>query len=568
VANLSNISDEEGVALSARLIVRLSLAAIALFLTFPVSATAGTGGGFETFEHTPNLQPLGSALREPPGGVFSDLAFWGDLAFQGSYDGFTILDISDPASPQEVSFTACSVNQGDVLVWDDLLIRSWNSPAPANATCDGAPVDEGFEGLHIFDISNTEDPTLISDVDLSDQNPILGGCGSHTATLVPDLTNNRVLVYNGGSNANCPWIDIVEIDLADAANPTELAPAITGRQCHDNAVILGDANLAVCAGGNGFTVLSIGAPGGGTLEAPEILYTKVVEPPNVTIGHAATFSWDGEILAFGHEPGGGVAAECTAEDAAAKKTLFFYEARTGTELGRWVLPRPQTATENCTLHNFNTVPSSTNNILVMGNYQAGISVVDFTDPSTPREIAYADPAPLVDPDDPEDIVTGGDWSSYWYDGEIYQSDITRGLLVWNLLEPVVAAAPTLGHLNPQTQETTNPVSGGTPIDIPGVAERCKGRAATMFGSAGNDVIKGTPATDIISVGNGRDKVVGAAGNDLICGGKDNDRLKGGKDSDRLLGQGGRDRLTGGQGPDFCKGGPKPDRARSCEKGKA
>ncbi|MGH2695227.1 MAG: hypothetical protein ACRDJJ_10510 [Actinomycetota bacterium] len=35
-----------------------------------------------------------------------------------------------------------------------------------------------------------------------------------------------------------------------------------------------------------------------------------------------------------------------------------------------------------------------------------------------------------------------------------ESDITRGLLVWNLSDSAVAGARKLGHLNPQTQEFT------------------------------------------------------------------------------------------------------------------
>ena len=42
-------------------------------------------------------------------------------------------------------------------------------------------------------------------------------------------------------------------------------------------------------------------------------------------------------------------------------------------------------------------------MLVAGNYQSGISVVDFSDPEDPEEIAYADPAPLVDPNPPVGI---------------------------------------------------------------------------------------------------------------------------------------------------------------------
>ena len=162
---------------------------------------------------------------------------------------------------------------------------------------------------------------------------------------------------------------------------------------------------------------------------------------------------DGEVLIFGHEPGGGTQARCQATSAEVDKTLFFYDHE-GNRLGTFVHPRPQTATENCTWHNYNVVPTRQGRILVSGNYQSGISVLDFTDPTNVREIAFADPAPLINPDNPAAIEGGGDWSSYWYDGEIYESDMTRGLTIWELEDRAVRGARKLGHLNPQTQETS------------------------------------------------------------------------------------------------------------------
>jgi hypothetical protein len=77
-----------------------------------------------------------------------------------------------------------------------------------------------------------------------------------------------------------------------------------------------------------------------------------------------------------------------------------------------MVERHQSATENCTIHNYNVVPTDKGYVLVSGNYQMGIAVIDFTDPANAREIAYADPAPLSE----ESLVTGGDWSTYWYNG--------------------------------------------------------------------------------------------------------------------------------------------------------
>ncbi|MGH3060933.1 MAG: LVIVD repeat-containing protein [Gaiellaceae bacterium] len=403
--------------------------------------------GFSPFANTPNLPGLTFTAN-------SDLAFWGKLAFQGHYEGFRILNIAAPARPKQISFTECFGNQGDVVVWGDILIRSWNSPATGTGSsqlsCDGEPVALGFEGVHIFDISNLEDPELVGSLAMP--------CGSHTATVAPDLANDRLVVYNQTSGGPCPFITIFEVPLDDpgSASIIRTEPLEEADACHDSAVILGDVMKLACASHDHANVYSIGGAGGGSLEDPAFLYTVSEpgvcnEPGNPLCNgnwHSAGFTWDGEVLILGWEPGGGAAPECEATDPDVKKSWFFYDADDGSKLGQFVLPRPQTATENCTIHNYNVVPTKKGYVLVGGNYQAGISVVDFTDPANAKEIAFADPAPLV----PTQL--GGDWSTYWYNGRIYESDITRGLLVWRLSDKAVASARRLDHLNPQTLETS------------------------------------------------------------------------------------------------------------------
>jgi hypothetical protein len=281
------------------------------------------------------------------------------------------------------------------------------------------------------------------------------GCGSHTATGVPDLENGRLLVYNSSSAGGvCDFFEIVEVPLDDPGSASVINRVDSMHTCHDIGVILGDVKRAACAGGEGARIFSLDPADGAELDDPVLMHHFDI--PGVTIGHSASWSWDGEVLIFGHEPGGGVDARCQATSAVVDRTLFFYDHE-GNQLGTFVHPRPQTNLENCTWHNYNVVPTDKGRILVSGNYQSGISVLDFTDPSNVEEIAYADPAPLIDPDPPVGIEGGGDWSSYWYDGRIYESDMTRGLTIWNLSDNAVAGAKKLGHLNPQTQETSFPL---------------------------------------------------------------------------------------------------------------
>ncbi len=69
-------------------------------------------------------------------------------------------------------------------------------------------------------------------------------------------------------------------------------------------------------------------------------------------------------------------------------------------------------------------------IFVQAWYQGGLSVIDFTDSANPVEIAYFDRGPI----DAEELILGGYWSTYWYDGRIYGTEIVRGLDVL-ALEP-------------------------------------------------------------------------------------------------------------------------------------
>jgi hypothetical protein len=487
-------------------------------ITVPLTASAvppGAASATATFDYTQNMHPLGYSARVVPidntvpgqGSFNSDLAFWGDTAVQGTYAGFRLIDVSAPANPKEiVNWEECASrlntagNQGDVIVWGDLVIRSWNSGTPAPRYPDGTTIptsdparfttpgafcgdwpmyrepaapplpERGQEGVHVIDISDPTNPDVVAFVDIP--------CGSHTETLVPDLENGRLLVYSNPSAGNvfggdpggeqpvsCRGFDVIEVPLANPGAASYLRfepagdpamPTAEHHPCHDTAVILGDTNLVGCAGsgsateGNGVNVFTTDPAEGGSKADPKWIYHKTTG--GISLGHSASFTWDGEVLIVGHEPGGGSGANCEATDNPLERTFFFLDADTGASLGQFTIPRPQTNVENCTTHNYNVVPTPLRYVMVSGNYQSGISVIDLTDPANAEEIAYADPAPLVDPNPPVGIELGGDWSSYWYNGLIYESDITRGLMIWNLSDKAVAGARKLDHLNPQTQE--------------------------------------------------------------------------------------------------------------------
>jgi hypothetical protein len=479
-------------------------------LTIPLAAAAATVPLAETHV-TKALAPIGQSANLVPidnnvdgDGVFnSDLAFSGTKVIQGTYDGFRIIDVANPASPVEVvDWKACGPpdtttgNQGDVIVFGNLIFRSYNSGAPApldpldttppissiptsdprrytipGAFCGNWPMfrepatpagctpssactlpERGQEGVHVIDVSNPASPQVVAFVDTP--------CGSHTATGIPDLANNRFLIYSS-SSANtvfgqptpaeepisCRGLDLIEVPLnnpsaaryvAQLPSGDPMMPRDTHHSCHDTGAITGEHLMLACAGGDSLAMWTMDPAKGGSFESPKFMHHTDFGPgfdprlptAGVSVGHSAAFTPDGKYVVFGSEPGGGSQAQCQATSNVVNKSIYFVESETGEIKGHYTQVRPQTNVENCTWHNYNVVPDDDGYFLVTGNYQQGIGVVDFTDIANPREIAFADPAPLVDPNPPVGIELGGDWSTYWYNGLIYESDITRGLIVW------------------------------------------------------------------------------------------------------------------------------------------
>ncbi len=53
---------------------------------------------------------------------------------------------------------------------------------------------------------------------------------------------------------------------------------------------------------------------------------------------------------------------------------------------------------------------------------------DFTNTRNPRELGYWERGTLGD----TELVVGGTWSAYWYNGYVYSSDIVKGFDVLEL----------------------------------------------------------------------------------------------------------------------------------------
>ncbi|MGH9463719.1 MAG: DUF305 domain-containing protein, partial [Vicinamibacteria bacterium] len=130
------------------------------------------------------------------------------------------------------------------------------------------------------------------------------------------------------------------------------------------------------------------------------------------------------------EWGGGLRPRCRASDPKqwGANAIFDVVDRKLQFRGYFKMSAPQTEQENCVAHNGSLVPVPGRDIMVQAWYQGGISVFDFTDSSRPVEIAFFDRGPV----DATQLIMGGYWSAYWYNGYIYGTEIARGLDVLRL----------------------------------------------------------------------------------------------------------------------------------------
>ncbi|MDT8342135.1 MAG: hypothetical protein RQ751_11540 [Longimicrobiales bacterium] len=397
----------------------------------------------------------------------TDLAFRGDLMFQGNYNGFQVYDVSDPAAPRLRVSVVCPGGQGDVSVHGNLVVMSaQETRGRLDCGVGGveAVVSEArLRGVRIFDVSDLERPRQVAAVQ---------SCrGSHTHTLVTDPTDpEHLYVYIQGTSAPRPAeelagctdadpdqdpntarfrIEVVRVPLADPAAaeivnmPRIFADAETGRidglhpggaayegaqatrrtdQCHDITAYPALGLAAGACSGNGI-LLDIRDP------ANPVRVAEVFDP-NFAYWHSATFNNDGSTVLFTDEWGGGSAPRCRGTDPATWGANAIFR-RSGARLslaGYYKLPVPQSETENCVAHNGSLIPVPGRDIKVQAWYQGGISVLDFTDPENAYEIAFFDRGPLSD----STLHTGGFWSAYWYNGRIYGAEISRGIDVFRL----------------------------------------------------------------------------------------------------------------------------------------
>ncbi len=182
-----------------------------------------------------------------------------------------------------------------------------------------------------------------------------------------------------------------------------------------------------------------------------------VADSNFAYWHSATFNNDGTTVVFTDEWGGGTQPKCRETDPYEWGANAIFSIKDGKMVfeSYFKMAAPQTSQENCVAHNGSLIPVPGRDIMVQGWYQGGVNIFDFTDPANPVEMAFHDRGPIS----AERLVTGGSWSIYWYNGLLINSEIARGLDIFDMIpsdfitENEIAASRTvvLDYFNPQGQ---------------------------------------------------------------------------------------------------------------------
>jgi len=397
----------------------------------------------------------------------SDLAFAGTNMWVGNFHGFNVYDIENARKPRLMASIVCPGGQGDVSVYGTLLFMSVEQTR-GRIDCGVQGIadtvsKERFRGVRIFDISDMRKPRQVAAVQTCR--------GSHTHTLVPDPKDpSKIYVYGSGTggvrsgeeldgcsnldpekdtNTALFSIDVIEVPIAAPQTARivnrprifadEKSGAIAGlwkggdsgpgtqrtsqtNQCHDITVYPQVGLAAGACSGNGI-LMDISDP-----VNPKRL--DHVFDKNFAYWHSATFNNDGTKVLFTDEWGGGTRPRCRATDLPnwGANAIFDIVDRKMVFKGYYKMPAAQSEQENCVAHNGSLLPVPGRDIMVQGWYQGGLSVFDFTESDKPVEIAYFDRGPL----DAEKLIVGGYWSTYWYNGRIYGSEISRGIDIFEL----------------------------------------------------------------------------------------------------------------------------------------
>ena len=334
-----------------------------------------------------------------------DYAFTGSFAPIADGGGLHVIDVTNPAKPNEVAWLKCSVYQSDIQISADqktLIMAADSAGGPESCLMTGK------KGFMTVDISNPKKPKAIGVAEIAR--------GSHNITAHP----TKPIVYNSDSDLGNARGNIEIWSIANPAKPKLVNTAPVVATAPHDVSFNSKGTQAVTAGVDTIEILNTKDPENPTIQ-------MVFQCPGCSITHDAKFTADDKGLIIGDEGGGGGAYPCPGG------ALYFYRLEGGSlpvltgiyEPNEVLLARDnQGGPGGCTSHVFDI--SDDGKQVSISWYTAGTRVLDVSDMTGAafgdKDTGGVSEIGWFQPDG------GNTWSSKFNEGTkyVFSNDINRG----------------------------------------------------------------------------------------------------------------------------------------------
>ena len=378
---------------------------IALLLALPSPASAAVDKS-DNVTRIAHFDFPGSPDKAVAGEGATDIAFQGRYAYAAQQSatpagGVHIFNVK-PKTPKEVGFVTCPGTQNDVaVVKPGLIAIGYHS-----STCGGG----AGKGVRLVNVKNPKRPKYLGAVETPE--------GTHTVTTYP---GGQYVYASPGGTANGDSLEQI-LDVSDPKAPKVAATfgpsdGGPGAGCHDFTFFFKDERkLGICVGLGQVQIWDVADP------LKPVIIGHIANPA-FFLNHSTDVSDDGKYLVISDET---EAQDCVGGPDGAMWVYDFTTPETPKPLGFFKIKRGQNPVGSeradwCTSHNFNFIPGT--HAIVAAWYAAGMNVIDFEDPTNPREVAH-----YFGTD--EDYVNY--WSAYWYKGRIFGTDRVHGFDVFTV----------------------------------------------------------------------------------------------------------------------------------------
>lgn len=348
------------------------------------------------------LTRVGGAGARPTSGA--GIAIFGSImVVPGFGDPTKVVDISVPKSPKVLSQFDGQHRGAAIIAYPDgrLVV------ALATSCC-----------IELWDITDPRAPDFAAAVRPTG--------GSHKLGVVPGTP----IIYNANSNGQGGVIGIY--DATDPTAPRLVQDFRSGYGCH-HVYFWNDASQqkfrSICAGHEATVLLDTTSPLAPSVVSVVPMHHGVPGLPSasvtpVSFSHFAILSADGDTLVVGDEMGGGLGRACGAQAQAGPLSastptgaLWFYDVADEESpllKGWFSITAPVNTVLACTAHHGRLVPDPHGrDLLAMAWYAGGVVLVDFTDPTFPKQVAQWN--------------TGANaWEAWYYNGYVFTGDLNRG----------------------------------------------------------------------------------------------------------------------------------------------